>query len=473
MGSILHHETLRTAAGKPNPCRGLIQACAQMGYRRLPAPDLTRLYLGPRRVPVWRVRAGSLRTLHTAADSSIWDSVRPRCAAAKWWLRHSGSPTGVAQRVSMALAIACRRWYPHIVTLGNKTLRNGRRPWTPTGRALPAGRGTRKPKMCSLCDLSVGQAGRLLLVQERTSANTPTVTYTRGRDLSGSLAGAGGIGGLLARSHGYSGGNWSSHHAYHADGTGNVTALANSAGALQASYQYDPYGRYLAGGGTLASANVMRFSSKPWVGFAGSATSGLYYYGYRFYDPYLQRWPNRDPLGEDASMVYIAAAIDPRIEPRSAGETAAIIEVVTEPLAAFTRVNLNLYGALGNNPVSNVDPLGLDFGSCYADCIEQHRNPITEQLPKWLGADVPCWFSPALHGGNALGNKLAGPTGRSGFGGVKSHPTSWQHKVGSKFGTIGSRIGKFLGRTAIVVTVLEGFYNIGLLGGCAAACAGE
>jgi RHS repeat-associated protein len=138
----------------------------------------------------------------------------------------------------------------------------------------------------------------LLLVQERSSANTPTVTYTRGRDLSGNLAGAGGIGGLLARSHGYSGGNWSSHNAYHADGNGNVTALANSAGALQASYRYDPYGRYLAGGGTLAGANVLRFSSKPWVGFAGSATSGLYYYGFRFYDPYLQRWVNRDPLGE-------------------------------------------------------------------------------------------------------------------------------------------------------------------------------
>jgi RHS repeat-associated protein len=138
----------------------------------------------------------------------------------------------------------------------------------------------------------------LLLVQERNSANTPTVTYTRGRDLSGSLAGAGGIGGLLARSHGYSGGNWSSHNAYHADGNGNVTALANSAGALQASYRYDPYGRHLAGGGTLASANMMRFSSKPWVGFGGSATSGLYYYGYRFYDPNAQRWLNRDPFGE-------------------------------------------------------------------------------------------------------------------------------------------------------------------------------
>ena len=40
---------------------------------------------------------------------------------------------------------------------------------------------------------------------ERDASNTPQVTYThtRGLDLSGSFAGAGGIGGLLARSHGY------------------------------------------------------------------------------------------------------------------------------------------------------------------------------------------------------------------------------------------------------------------------------
>jgi len=152
----------------------------------------------------------------------------------------------------------------------------------------------------------------MLLVQERNGSNVPTVTYTRGRDLSGTLAGAGGIGGLLARSHGYSGGNWSSHNFYHADGNGNVTALVNSGGALQASYKYDPYGRYLAGGGALAGANVLRFSSKPWVGFAGSTSSGLYYYGYRFYDPYLQRWVNRDPLGEKADRnLYRFAACNP------------------------------------------------------------------------------------------------------------------------------------------------------------------
>jgi RHS repeat-associated protein len=38
---------------------------------------------------------------------------------------------------------------------------------------------------------------------------------------------------------------------------------------------------------------VYRFSSKELL-----TTCSLYYYGYRFYDPNLQRGPNRDPLGE-------------------------------------------------------------------------------------------------------------------------------------------------------------------------------
>src|SRR5947208_7407782 len=40
------------------------------------------------------------------------------------------------------------------------------------------------------------------VIQERDSSNRPTVVYTRGNDLSGSLEGAGGIGGLLARTDG-------------------------------------------------------------------------------------------------------------------------------------------------------------------------------------------------------------------------------------------------------------------------------
>jgi RHS repeat-associated protein len=124
-----------------------------------------------------------------------------------------------------------------------------------------------------------------LVIQERNSSNTPTVQYTRGTDLSGSFEGAGGIGGMLSRSTGYSSGtgNWSTHHHYHADGNGNITAMVDSGQSLSASYKYDPYGKLLTSSGTQAGANLYRFSSKEF-----HVNSGLYYYGYRFYDPNLQ-----------------------------------------------------------------------------------------------------------------------------------------------------------------------------------------
>jgi len=153
------------------------------------------------------------------------------------------------------------------------------------------------------------------VVQERNSSNTPTVAYTRGNDLSGSLEGAGGIGGLLARSDQYSGGSWNRHVFYHADGNGNITALANSAGTLQALYRYDPYGRATYTWGPLGGANVYRFSSKMF-----HSSSGLYHYGYRFYDPNTQRWLNRDPIEEDGGInLYRFAGNEPVMSFDSSG----------------------------------------------------------------------------------------------------------------------------------------------------------
>jgi RHS repeat-associated protein len=128
-----------------------------------------------------------------------------------------------------------------------------------------------------------------LEIQWRDGNNLPTLTLTRGRDLSGSLSGAGGIGGLLARTDtataqpGY----------FHADGNGNITCLVNGGQIVVAKYVYDPFGNTLSKAGPLADANTFRFSSKD-----HHANSGLYYYGYRFYDPNLQRWLNRDPIEE-------------------------------------------------------------------------------------------------------------------------------------------------------------------------------
>jgi len=128
-----------------------------------------------------------------------------------------------------------------------------------------------------------------LVLQERDQNNLPNVTYTRGNDLSGSLQGAGGVGGLLARAD-----NALNQTAfYHADNHGNITMLINSSNAIVAKYLYDAFGNVLSASGSLANANVYRFSSKE-----AHANSGLDYFLFRFYDPNLQRWPNRDPIGE-------------------------------------------------------------------------------------------------------------------------------------------------------------------------------
>ena len=89
------------------------------------------------------------------------------------------------------------------------------------------------------------------VIQERdTGGNLPLASYTRGNDLSGNLEGAGGIGGLLARSSGYSSGNWTSHACYHADGNGNITCLIATNQSVVASYRYDPFGNTLSKSGT-------------------------------------------------------------------------------------------------------------------------------------------------------------------------------------------------------------------------------
>src|SRR5436190_20190878 len=147
----------------------------------------------------------------------------------------------------------------------------------------------------------------MLVVQERDYNNNPTVTYTRGTDRSGTIQGAGGIGGLLSRSHGYTTGSCTTHNFYHADGNGNNTYLVNSSQSLAASYKYNPFGGTVSSSGTLASANTYRFSSKEY-----HVNSGLYYYGYRWYDANLQRWLNRDPIEEHGGLnLYIFSQNNP------------------------------------------------------------------------------------------------------------------------------------------------------------------
>ncbi len=151
----------------------------------------------------------------------------------------------------------------------------------------------------------------LLVLQERGSDNRPRVTYTRGPDLSGGLDQAGGIGGLIAMSrHNASG---TDHFYYHGDGSGNVTALLDARNNVVARYRYDPFGNIQGLAGPLAEANRMRFSSKEF-----HLPSGLSYFGFRYYDPHLQRWINQDPIEENGGIglyTYVGNAPTTAVDP--------------------------------------------------------------------------------------------------------------------------------------------------------------
>ena len=156
------------------------------------------------------------------------------------------------------------------------------------------------------------------VLQERNSLNLPVATYTRGPDLSGALQGASGIGGLLARTDG----NGQSAY-YSADANGNITGMVDGNGKVVARYEYDPYGNLLGMWGGLATVNHYRFSSKEIEPLTGD-----YYFGYRYYNPNWQRWPNRDPIAENGGI--------------------------------------NLYRFVGNDPIDLVDLLGLNYATTWA-----------------------------------------------------------------------------------------------------------
>ncbi len=120
------------------------------------------------------------------------------------------------------------------------------------------------------------------------SSLNPTMTFMWGRDLGGTIDKAGGVGGLLMST--FCGTSQTNFFVSY-DGNGNITGLINASGGnLAARYEYSPYGGLLRSTAPMAQQNPMRVSTKFW-----DVESGLIYYSYRFYNPSIGRWINRDP----------------------------------------------------------------------------------------------------------------------------------------------------------------------------------
>ncbi len=160
------------------------------------------------------------------------------------------------------------------------------------------------------------------VILERDDSNQKRASYTRGLNY------AGGIGGIISS---YSASGASSQYLY--DGSGSVTSITDSSGQASQTYTYDAFGNILQQGG--AGTNPYQFQTKH-----TSPTTGLVYFGARYYNPLIGRFITQDPSG-----------------------------MVDGP---------NLYLYVNNNPVNLIDPWGL--------CKKKKDKPW---WPKWSEKYIP------------------------------------------------------------------------------------
>ena len=203
-------------------------------------------------------------------------------------------------------------------------------------------------------------------------------TYAWGTDVSGSGQGAGGVGGMLAtyRTTGSTGFYYPTF-----DGNGNVSEYLNDyGGGVVAHYDYDPFGNDItvdAQRGSMHDDFFHRFSTK-----YRDAETGLYYYGYRYFDPLTGRWMSKDPIGEGGGT--------------------------------------NLYGFVGNDGMNDGDSLGLAvFMSASLDPIDPFNAKAKNKVLKGkenirvflneLDELKDDWFNEAMNKGNVFFNKKKYP----------------------------------------------------------------
>ena len=160
-----------------------------------------------------------------------------------------------------------------------------------------------------------------MLIKEvvaNTNGTTDVIEYHWGKDLSGTIGGAGGVGGLL-----YLKRNGAIYVPFY-DAYGNIMGYWDVQGNVVAEYTYDAFGKLISSSGTMADVFAIRYSTKYF-----DVETGFYYYGYRYYSPELMRWITRDPIGEFYAELSLCEASE------------------------------NLYCFLSNDAIGDYDYLGL------------------------------------------------------------------------------------------------------------------
>jgi len=133
---------------------------------------------------------------------------------------------------------------------------------------------------------------------------------------------------------------------YHFDGLGPVVALSDSDGDTVQTYEYSIYGQ-------VAAEDPNHTNPYMFTGRRFDFETGLYYYRARYYNPYIGRFLQTDPVGYGYGN------------------------------------GINWYAYCGNNPVGRVDPSGLDaYLIFYADS-DRNDKGLFEIWHVGIAVDTP------------------------------------------------------------------------------------
>jgi RHS repeat-associated protein len=238
----------------------------------------------------------------------------------------------------------------------------------------------------STATLYLYDAWNCLAEYERGTGVSPVLTLKKtrlwGTDLSGTPQGAGGVSGLLSESLISNPQSPIYYPTY--DGNGNISEYLTATGTTAAHFEYDPFGNTVVNTDT-ANLFTYRFSTKP-----RDQETGLYYYGYRYYDPMSGRWPSRDPIEEKGGS--------------------------------------NLYGFVGNSSIGCIDLLGLSPEP--PDCCKTEDKDLQEanKALKEAIQDAKQAGKEARTANTALGIGLAA---------MLAAETAWLWAIGASFATEG------------------------------------
>jgi RHS repeat-associated protein len=190
-------------------------------------------------------------------------------------------------------------------------------------------------------------------------------TYLWGPDVSGTMTGAGGVGGLLAFTF-----QGDSYYPI-SNANGNITAIHAPGIDQVIRFDYDPFGNRITNTGPDVEICPMGVSSK----YTDSET-GLVNFGLRVYSPQLGRWPSRDPIGDlQFYRAFIAGRSDEEMDKwREAYFHSQYSFVLNDPINTFDLLGLVDREFFKPNSWEETDQSFYDDGSDVYD-IGAHGNP--------------------------------------------------------------------------------------------------